>query len=112
MKAMLKIFRIALLVLVALVALVATQVQISAAQQPMPGSIRGTVVQAGTSTPVANTRVELFPASGGLVIDHITTDATGTFFFPAVSPGQYRVVATHAGYVKAEYGQRRPNDPG
>jgi protocatechuate 3,4-dioxygenase beta subunit len=35
-----------------------------------------------------------------------TTDEHGTFSFKNISPGQYRLFATHPDYVRAEYGQR------
>jgi hypothetical protein len=86
--------------------------QVATAQQA--GMIQGIVVRAGTGDPLGEVRVELrSPGASGPndVIDFVTTDGDGRFSFPRVAPGNYRMLATRAGYVTAEYGQRRPNDP-
>src|SRR5262245_42766195 len=88
--------------------------QVAAAQQT--GMIQGIVVGAGRGEPLGDVRVELRPpgtngANGANEgVDFVTTDADGRFSFPRVLPGTYRLLAMRAGYVNAEYGQRRPND--
>lgn len=93
------------------IALIAALVQIAAAQQPPPAVLQGTVVQAGTNSPLANARVELRSGGAFTAVDSIITDREGRFSFPKVSPGSYRLVASRLGYVNAEYGQRQPNGP-
>jgi len=86
-------------------------VQIATAQQPAPGILRGIVLQAGTTNPLAEVNVELRPAAGGPTVESITTERDGQFAFPKVAPGSYRLVATRPGYINAEYPQKQPNSP-
>jgi len=62
---------------------------------PPPCQITGSVILQGRTTHsrtriVANTTFET------------TTDASGRFTFPGLPPGNYRVTASHAGYLSAE----------
>ncbi len=98
-----KILRIAPLILA---------IEVVAAQQPAPGSLRGVVVTAGTGDAIANATVQLRSATSVEVVATTTTDGDGTFLFPRVPHGSYRLVATRAGYMKAEYGQPKAGAPG
>jgi hypothetical protein len=80
-------------------------------QQPPPASLQGIVVEEDSNRPLGNATVELRPATGGAIIDSITTGADGVFVFPAVRPGQYRLSAMRPGHVKSEYGQRQAGGP-
>ena len=81
-----------------------------AAQQPA-ASLQGIVVEAGSTVPVSRATVELTRI--GVPGSEVTrTDSEGRFFLPNTSPGQYRLVVSHSGHVKAEYGQLRPGSPG
>ena len=97
-----KVFRIAL------VAIFAGTVS---AQQPAPASLEGVVVRLGTNEPLSKATVELrADASAGTGLT-TTTDGDGKFLFPSVRPGQYRLLAARAAYVRAEYGQRQAGGP-
>ena len=88
--------------------------QSAAAQAPRPAAaVQGIVVKWGTAEPVAKATVELGRVETGAPAPYVaTTTGDGVFRFDGVPPGQYRVVATRAGYVKGEYGQRWPNGEG
>jgi outer membrane receptor for ferrienterochelin and colicins len=74
------------------------------------GGISGSVVDAGTGTPLAGARVEAVDA-GGQVRATTSTDARGAFHL-AVQPGSYTVVVTGSGFearrLPAEVGEGRP----
>jgi hypothetical protein len=97
----------------------------SRAQQPTPpASVEGIVVRFGTNEPIPGVSVELSKAgltaiaalSSPPATDLTTVTATdaGTFAFQGVVPGDYRIIAHHAGgtYANAEYGQRAPGARG
>src|SRR5215510_13151673 len=75
-------------------------------------SLEGIVIRTGTSTPISRARVTLSITQGSAATLTAITDAGGKFVFPAVQPGQYRLIANREGYIDAEYGQRGPNWPG
>ena len=77
-----------------------------------PTLLQGTVVEAGSNTPIAKATVELRPLSGSETVAATTrTDSAGKFYLPSVAPGSYRLVASHAGHVRAESGQFNPAAP-
>jgi hypothetical protein len=73
-------------------------------------SLQGRAVRWGTNEPIAKVSVELQRNDNAPFI--ATTNGDGVFVFPNVPSGQYRVTASRAGYVSAEYGQRWPNGAG
>jgi hypothetical protein len=87
------------------------------AQQPT-SSIQGSVTQVGAmDLKIPGVAVELRREGGVASISSApllatTTDADGKYYFPNVSPGQYRVTAKTGGYVRTEYGQKRTNGAG
>ena len=84
-----------------------------ALSQQAPLSFQGVVFEAGSDTPIAKATVELRSDSGATTLVASTrTDSAGKFYLPAVAPGSYRLVASHAGHVLAEYGQRQMSGPG
>ncbi len=100
----------------------------AAGQEVRPGSVEGLVVKLGTGEPFANATVQLSlktepgrmeePAGARILPPdafhrYSKSGADGKFVFENVMPGEYQVVATHAGgYVPAEYGQRTPTGEG
>ena len=84
-----------------------------AAGQPATSSLEGRVVRWGTSEPLAKATVELRRVQSGASAPFVATSASdGRFAFPSIPAGEYRVVATRAGFVRAEYGQRWPSGAG
>lgn len=77
-----------------------------------PSSLQGRVVRWGTNDPIAKATVELRPESRLRAPYVARTSADGTFLFPSVAAGEYRVVAERPGFVRAEYAQRWPNGAG
>lgn len=88
------------------------------AQQPPSAGIQGVVVQAGaTDTKLPGITIELRREGGAAQLSSAPllttiTDGEGGFYFPSLTPGQYRVTATGGGFVRTEYGQRRTNGAG
>src|SRR5688572_24733220 len=83
----------------------------AAAQQPPTGSIQGIVVSTETGTPLSKATVDLLSPAGNTSVYTTRANADGRFFLPNIAPGKYRLVATRAGYVKAEFEQRLPGGP-
>src|SRR3954470_17268999 len=84
-----------------------------AAAQPSPSSLQGRVVRWGTNDPVAKATVELARVGAGSSAPYVAVTTTdGAFVFATVPAGQYRIFASRAGFVRAEYGQRWPNGTG
>jgi protocatechuate 3,4-dioxygenase beta subunit len=103
-------------------ALVLTALIVQAAQVPQPqsapakASIQGIVMKAGTGRVLNGARItfrRLDAAQSPLnTRTPVTTDATGRFLVTGVDPGQYRISAERAGYVRQEYGQRTATGTG
>ena len=65
-----------------------------------PASINGVVLSDATGQPLRRAQVELRPAeaaNGGLIQ---TTDDSGEFAFPKVTPGRYRITVLRDGYIR------------
>ena len=75
-------------------------------------SISGQVVNAVTGGPVRKAQVVLRRGDNPSQPYGAATDAAGHFSVAGVEPGTYRLGAERAGYVRTEYGARRPNRPG
>jgi hypothetical protein len=102
------------------------------AQTPMPGSaatspsvVEGTVTRAVDGQPLKRARVILRriverpgPQQGPFGSEQrgspfvATSDAAGKFSLRDVTAGRYRLTVERQGYVRGEYGQRRPGGPG
>lgn len=118
-------------------ALLALTAQIAAPAPPAESgaaAVDGIVVDARSGQPLSGAKVQLFrpllqnrpnredrvPLPGADPPDldddtpySATTRQDGRFVFDNVKPGEYRLVAAHAGgYVPAEYGQRSPRGAG
>jgi hypothetical protein len=85
------------------------------AQQSPSAGIQGLVVQAGaTDTKLPGVTVELRREGGAAQLSSAPllttiTDGEGRYYFPKLTPGQYRITAAGGGFVRTEYGQRRAN---
>jgi protocatechuate 3,4-dioxygenase beta subunit len=67
------------------------------------------VTSADTGTPLRRAQIQLSsPQTGSRVL---TTDAEGRFEFGNLAAGQYTLMATKVGYLRAQYGQRGPLGP-
>ena len=75
-------------------------------------SVEGAVTKPGTNEPVSKAIVELRRDADDTVQYTAATSDDGKYVFRNVRPGKYRVVATRTGYVRVEYGQRRPGKRG
>ena len=73
--------------------------------------IRGQVLAGGTGTPVrrAQVRVSSMEGRGGGVT---STDNNGAFEIKELAAGRYTVTVMKGGFAQAQFGQRRPGDPG
>jgi hypothetical protein len=70
-----------------------------------PASIGGVVLSDATGQPLRRAQVELRPAeaaNGGLIQ---TTDDSGEFAFPKVTPGRYRITVLRDGYIRQMAGR-------
>jgi hypothetical protein len=90
------------------------------AAEPQLCSIEGVVRQADTGEPLRKVLVTALPAggrAGGAGTAPITpvtasSDAEGRFRLTNLPPGQYRLLAERSGFVRMEYGARRPLQQG
>ena len=74
-------------------------------------AIKGRVVAADSGKPVR--RVQIALSSPDLAESRsISTTAQGIFEFKDLPAGRYTVSATRPGYLRLQYGQRRPGEPG
>jgi hypothetical protein len=80
---------------------------------PTSATLQGLVRSATTDSPVEDAGVELVSVAQGVSARFVVaTEADGTFTFKNVPPGDYRVAATHSGFVRSAYGQRAPGGTG
>jgi hypothetical protein len=80
--------------------------------QQSAAHVQGVVVDAASNSAISKAIVELRVPGTRTAIASTRTDRDGRFYLPNVAPGSYSLVATHAGHVFAEYGQRVPAAPG
>ena len=77
------------------------------------GSITGYIVRMGTGDPLSKSTVTITAYNAARNQSYTATSTTGgQFSFQNLEPGQYRLAATRAGYVRMEYGARSPSRPG
>src|SRR5215510_14177455 len=77
------------------------------------GSISGYIVRVGTGDPLSKATVTITAYNAARNQSYTATSTTGgQFSFQNLEPGQYRLAATRAGYVRMEYGARSPSRPG
>ena len=81
------------------------------AAEPKPANIRGTIIHAGSKTPIRKAKVNLTPV-GGDSPSTVDSGDDGAFELKDVKPGRYRLNVTKAGYEPTAYGARALGDPG
>jgi hypothetical protein len=114
---------------VSIIVLIASTV-LAQNQQPQPSppkaTIQGLVVRAGTGVPLKGVRISFqrsaqqpqpaVPVVGmpGMLnaVTPVVTDAVGRFLVTGVEAGQYRIFAERDGFIRQEFGQRRPTGAG
>ncbi|HSR40644.1 MAG TPA: carboxypeptidase regulatory-like domain-containing protein, partial [Longimicrobiales bacterium] len=75
-----------------------------AAQEPpdtvlrSPAEVVGAVVDVESGAPVDGASVTLSPLAGGRDVSPVLADSTGTFAFPALEAGRYRIHIVRIGY--------------
>lgn len=74
--------------------------------------VEGVVTRTGTSEPVSKAIVELRNDSDNVVQYTVATGDDGQFAFRDIRSGKYRLVASHSGFVRMEYGQRKTGGRG
>jgi hypothetical protein len=101
-------------------------------RQPQQGTtpkatVQGIVVHAGSGQPLKGVRISFqrsatqqpqqpaanagVPAMLGILAP-VVTDASGRFVVTGVDAGQYRIFADRDGFIRQEFGQRRPSGSG
>jgi Carboxypeptidase regulatory-like domain len=75
-------------------------------------TVSGTVLRLDTGEPLKKAKVSLLDNAKGENSAIDITDEKGHFLFEDRPPGSYTLSATKPGFVRAEYGQRKPSDPG
>lgn len=75
------------------------------------GSIKGRVVAAESGRPVRRVQISLTAAELGEA-ESMSTTAEGFFEFKDLPAGRYTIAAARAGFVRLQYGQRHPGEPG
>jgi hypothetical protein len=75
------------------------------------GVIKGKIVAADSGRALRRVQVNL--SSPDLSeARSVSTTAQGTFEFKELPAGRYTLTATRSGYIRLQYGQRRPGEPG
>lgn len=75
------------------------------------GLIKGKVVAADSGRPLRRVQINLSSPDFSEARSMSTT-AQGTFEFKDLPAGRYNLSATRSGYIRLQYGQRRPGEPG
>lgn len=79
-------------------------------QQNQQGNVEGVVLRTGTNEPIPGVSVQLQPA-GRYEAYEVQTGNDGRFQFRNIPAGNYTLAAVGSGYVRSDYGRRRPSDP-
>lgn len=82
------------------------------AQQQERCTVEGQVVKAGTGESLRKALIVLRKTDARDSSYSASTGEDGRFVIPNVEPGRYRLSAERNGYLRANYGQRRPNEAG
>jgi 5-hydroxyisourate hydrolase-like protein (transthyretin family) len=84
-----------------------------AGQQQRPGgTVEGIVVETGTNQPLTKSSLELRSIESSANRYPSLSGDGGRFVFRNVPAGRYYLIASHNGYMRAEYRQRGPNGVG
>jgi hypothetical protein len=87
----------------------------SSGEQPAKDkcSVSGTVVRLSDAAPLKTAIVELVNRDDPQERpESAVTDSEGRFQLKGVDAGPYRLVVNRRGFVRQEYGQKTPSDPG
>ena len=84
----------------------------AAAQQQERCTVEGRVVKAGSGEPLSKAKIVLRKTDARDISYSASTGESGRFLIPDVQPGRYRLSAERNGYLRMNYGQRRPNQAG
>ena len=74
-------------------------------------TLQGQVLNLVTGEPVRKANLALQPESGGTTLKAVSDNA-GKFAIENVDPGRYTLAAERQGFVKQNYGAKRPTGPG
>ena len=74
-------------------------------EEQAPGVIQGTVLSGSTGQPLRRAQVVLRPADSKGTALYQTTDESGGFSFPKVSPGRYAITVQRDGYLPLSAGR-------
>ena len=98
-----------------------SQVEVSS-QPPLPSrdtsavkgtaSIRGKVVTADSGRPIRRVQISVSAVELQGESRNVSTNAQGTFEVADLPAGRYTVTANRAGYIRLQFGQRRPGESG
>src|SRR5215472_4729344 len=75
-------------------------------------AVAGTITRQDTGEPLKKAAVVLRSNEYVEKSSFTITDDQGHFEFGNIEPGAYRLDVSRNGYVKSEYGQKKPGDPG
>lgn len=75
-------------------------------------SVSGTVVRLAGGEPLKGASVQLQDLENRAQTTSTVTDAGGRFEMKGIDPGRYRLSVSRNGFVRQDYGQRKPEDPG
>jgi len=106
------------MITVVLLALVA-QVTVSGPPPPVrdnllakgTASVKGRIVASDTGRPIRRVQVSL-NAPEISEAKSMSTTVDGTFEFKDLPPGRYTIAAAKPGFIRLQYGQKRPGEPG
>src|ERR1039457_5114182 len=74
-------------------------------------TLQGQVLNLVTGEPVRKANLALHPEDGGTPLKAVSDNA-GKFAIENVDPGRYTLAAERQGFVKQNYGAKRPTGPG
>jgi hypothetical protein len=105
---------VAILALVAQVSVTSSAPAAPARDNSLPkgtASIKGRVVAADSGRAMRRVQVSLSGSDLGEA-KSMSTTAQGVFEFKDLPPGRFTITASRAGYIRLQYGQQRPGEPG
>lgn len=101
--------------LLSMALLLAPQVNPAKPQSPVPAqekcTVSGSVLSAATGQPLRDASLSLRKAGVSSTPIAAMTGPDGRFEIKNVAPARYYLIASKAGYVSMEYGQKGPDDP-
>src|SRR5882672_1767684 len=92
--------------------MIALQIALALLMTQSAATVEGVVTRTGTGEPVSKAIVELRNDNDYVVQYTVATGDDGQYAFRDVRAGKYRLVVSHSGFVRMEYGQRKPGSRG